>query len=109
MKVRELLADESAWTKGQMARQENGMMAYPESRYACKWCLDGAIDRCYPAGGPAVRAKVLRELAPFLPDSSNEHARYPGSRGARCAITWWNDLPSTEFAHVRELVEKLDV
>lgn len=40
--VRELLADESRWTKGALARDLRGRAVRPEDTRASQWCIYGA-------------------------------------------------------------------
>jgi hypothetical protein len=47
MKIRELLSDESRWTQRTDARDDRGAPCNPSSRYARRWCLLGAISKCY--------------------------------------------------------------
>ncbi len=51
MKVRELLSDPSRWTQGTFARNRNGIPTSSNAPDACKWCLLGAIRKCYPEEG----------------------------------------------------------
>ena len=48
MKVKELLADESKWTRSVLARNRGGYACSPTDPTATCFCLLGAIDRCYP-------------------------------------------------------------
>lgn len=47
MKVYELLADESRWTTGEMARDKDDNPVDVEDPAACKFCLMGAITKLY--------------------------------------------------------------
>lgn len=88
MKIRELLSDESKWTKGVASRDSNGNEVPYSSLLATCWCLLGACCRCYDDDFLAVRDKIQSE------------------------ITWmptWNDAPERTFKEVKELVDRLDV
>ena len=47
MKVKDLLTDESKWTKGAYSRDAEGETTDLLDRGAVCWCLRGAIDLCY--------------------------------------------------------------
>jgi hypothetical protein len=47
MKVAELLSDESKWTTRFLARDVNNNSCHFNEIYACKWCMLGAILKCY--------------------------------------------------------------
>lgn len=94
MKVSELLSDESKWTQKAMARNRSGEEIELRSPNACKWCLFGAILRCYGEKAPLPGdeqhpiVKALRIAGPF-------------------GLVAYND--SHTFAEVRELVLKADI
>ena len=49
-KIRELLSDESRWTRLVYARDANGARVNEHSPLACSWCLLGAVSAvCYHA------------------------------------------------------------
>lgn len=91
MKVRDLLTDESKWTKGVFASTANGRRAAFCESDAVRFCLLGAITRCYPY---TERHVAIDRVASQL-----------SGRG----IAEWNDDKNTTFADVRSLVEKLDI
>lgn len=93
MKVRELLKDETCWTKGAYARDEKGNDIPATSEQATCFCLRGAIRKCYL--DPEIREKVLETVY--------REIEYP--RG----ISFWNDNPHRTFEDVKELVERLDI
>jgi hypothetical protein len=47
MKVHELLSDPARWTKGVYARDANNRFVTANDTAACKWCVAGAIIKCY--------------------------------------------------------------
>ena len=90
MKVRELLSDESKWTKGNWARTGDGLGVYYECPEAVCWCLDGAIHLAYGDDWLPVRGKVCEHLG--------------------VTHLWdWNDSSRRTFAEVKALVEELDI
>ena len=91
MKVKDLLTDESKWVKGAYARTAEGRRAGSCESDAVRFCLLGAITRCYPNAG---FGEVLNRVVDQLPGR---------------AIAEWNDDQSTTFTDVRNLVEKLDI
>ena len=95
MKVRELLTDESKWTKGWNARTTDYSPVTYDHHDASCWCLLGAIYKChcYP---PPILSLIRKELE-INPQWSNTD------------ITSWNDSEDRTFEEVKELVEKLDI
>lgn len=93
MKVKELLSDESKWTRKAYARDSHGVMIEPRSPSACCWCISGAIERCYQSYAKAseVSEKIKRHL-PFGKTSID-----------------FNDDPATTFADIRRVLELADV
>lgn len=94
MKIRELLSDESKWTKGQNARRETGTPVDSNDERAICWCLFGAVWKCY-SDRPSmllVFELISNELGSFHTD-----------------IVGWNDDPFRHFADVKALVERLDI
>ena len=81
MKVRDLLSDESKWTKGVFHTTHADGDAF---------CLAGAISQCYVAPRwELVRNAVMAEI--------------------NGCITLWNDAPERTFADVKALVDRLDI
>jgi hypothetical protein len=99
VKVRELLSDESKWTKGAYARDADGNDLYlsgVDSPNASCWCLDGALHRCYKGDAYflslwAIKS-VLIGLCPNAPTPTS-----------------FNDRRTTDFATLREVLERADV
>ncbi len=63
MKVKELLADPARWTRGMFARRADNEPVASQSDEACKWCLLGAIRRCYVEGEEYARAHTQLKTA----------------------------------------------
>jgi hypothetical protein len=100
MKIKELLVSEDKWARKGFAFDKDDRMVFGASPDAVKWCLLGAVGKCYQgAEGEAVRELLTAELTT---KDTPEHD-LPGS------ISQWNDNPKTTFADVRKLVEKLDI
>lgn len=89
MKVQELLTDETKWTRGEYALNAMGCPANPRAAGAVRWCLAGAIQRCY--AGP------------------EQLARFAAVRTIHADVQVWNDDPARTFAQVRELIVALDL
>jgi hypothetical protein len=96
MKVKELLKDPSAWTQGVYARDAAGARVDPQDEKACRFCLLGAVRRCYPAEG---RSEVYLKLALAV--------------AARTGKTAWfsdfNDDKATTHADILAVVEQAGV
>jgi hypothetical protein len=90
MKIRELFSDESKWTKYDFARDSKGRPVTSDAPQACRWCLLGAIIKCYPGDE---KFKVIHTLVEHLGPS----------------IPHWNDRNSTTFKNVVDLVARLDI
>jgi hypothetical protein len=95
MKVRELLSDESKWVQGIDAVDCLGMGCSPYSDQASKWCLMGAIAKCYDYSLED-RIEVNRVVRSWLLNNN----------GVR-SVSHFNDTHS--YADVKTLVEELDI
>ncbi len=93
MKVRDLLCDESKWTRGVNARDAAGEETSALSETAVCWCLNGAIGRCYAGVGVSEVYERVR-----LALKEKHRIAFPHR---------WNDR--TTFAKVKALVEELDI
>ncbi len=89
MKIRELLIDETRWIQNIYAINNDGKSCYVTSKDACKWCLDGALRRCY-----------------LLPQAKEIHKKLWDRIGN---YVIWNDSPERTFAEVKALIEELDI
>ena len=98
MKIRELLCDESKWTKGEFARiSKGGDRCAPTSPNATCFCLSGAIIRCYDGPQEQQSIQYIR-----IREHISKWFGYDSVAG-------WNDLPSTTFTDIRKIIEELDV
>lgn len=92
MKVWQLLSDESKWTKNCYARDRNEFGANHASRTAVKWCLIGAMLRCYDSD-----------------DLQKINGRVEAHLDNQSSTSSWNDAPERTFAEVHALVKELDI
>jgi len=95
MKVSELLSDRSKWTQEVCARDKHGDPIDFHDPLACKWCLLGAVYRCYSIEGG--QGAVLGKLQSTI----NKHYR------GRLSIPSINDNFGYEV--VMEIVREADV
>jgi len=89
MKIRELLTDESKWTKRFYAVDSNGEPLPPRSENAVSWCILGAINKCYTT---EEFVDLYLKMALHLGVAS---------------LVSWNERAT--FQDVRTLVESLDI
>ena len=92
MKIKELLSDSSKWIKGVQAEDEDNEPISPVCSLAVKWCLLGALHKCYPGPGEFYEAqnkidKVLKIVS----------------------FVTWNDAEETTFEDVQKLLLEADV
>lgn len=90
MKVRKLLSKPESWVKGWLAMDKEDKPSLSDDACTTKWCLLGAVFRCYQGHK---RHTVQRKLTALL----NED------------ITSWNDKPLRTHKEVLELCKKLDI
>lgn len=87
--MRELLSDETKWTKGESARDANGKAVPSTSEDAASFCLIGAIhqaDGAYHDVRNALVAQILKR--------SERSVVYFN------AVVYFNDLPTTTHADI---------
>jgi hypothetical protein len=91
MKVYELLATPDKWTKGHLATDDMGDSVGEYSPSACRWCLIGAVFKCYGnfAERDPIVAAINRKTGPFP--------------------SQWNDAPERTHAEVLALCKELDI
>jgi hypothetical protein len=99
MKAKDILTDQSRWTRGAFARDEHGKMCDPEDDEARSWCVFGALRRAYLDTFELENA--MRAVAQNIPPLKGY--------GASIAIMYWNDYPSRTFEDVRKVIEQADV
>lgn len=81
VKARALIADPQRWTTGELARDNNGRGVDPLATTACKWCLEGAVERASDGERrPAVSAySMLVDLVPescLAPHEFNDYTTH---------------------------------
>ena len=96
MKIQKLLKTKRNWIKFRMGADKYGRYANPVGVSAAKWCLIGAIYKCY--GIDDVRTtRIIKKVRKEL-----------NMRGGD-GIDDWNDDPNRTFKDVRALVRKLNI
>lgn len=93
MKAQELLSGPDKWTKCLNARSRDGNQVDPSDPEAVKWCLQGALIKCYPNEWEG----KLMQINLFLAQKELE------------SPVAWNDSPGRTFDEVRDLLYKLDL
>lgn len=96
MKLSDILTDESKWIKGNFALDANDKIADPTSPIACKFCLGGAMSRLLSLG----EAEVASYGALKDPIKAAIKSLYGFE-----TIVSFNDDPTTEFAHIKKVIE----
>lgn len=96
MKVQELLSDESKWTQHVFAKNSQGVPTDSTSPFACRWCLIGAVNRCYPTAEE--RRLVLVKLNSALGNMGHPKTYI---------IVDYNDTHT--FPEIKKLVDALDI
>ena len=91
MKAWQLLEKEKSWTRGSVARDRHGHEVNVHDTLACRWCMFGAILRCYPENDDRYVAMVRIGL------------RLPNDIGA------WNDAPGRKHSEVVAKLKEADV
>ena len=99
MKVKELLSDESKWTKGVLARNVNGYICSPTSSEAKCFCLLGAIDHCYADNKVAIDHSITK-----LKKAIYSHVRPMVSM----TISTFNDYHAS-FEDIKKVLEIADI
>lgn len=89
MKLQDLLVNETKWLQGCYSKDKYGNTVNPHSDLACRWCLVGAIQKCYYP----IPSKVWYKIADHL--NENPIA--------------WNDEPGRKFSDIRKLIEDLNL
>lgn len=89
MKAWELLDSPEKWCKGANALTSDGMEVSACDPRACRWCLEGALRKCY--GSFDLKIQAVR-------DALNTHYVFE-----------WNDAPERTFEEVRNALIAADV
>ena len=105
MKVKQLLSTKSKWTKLACARDKKNMECPVNDPSAVKYCLEGAIIKCYQTGEERNRVENLIRRA--LRMSEVEFSMFKPIYDGR--ITYWNDAPKRTFKDIKKLISKLNI
>ena len=96
MKAIELLDSPEKWTKGHGAVDKTGQAVAHSDAIAVRWCLAGALCKCYPTG-PA-RDRAVKKLLLAIP-----------KRLAHGGLGNANDAETTTFGMIRRWLRKAGV
>jgi hypothetical protein len=95
MRLMDLFSKHQRWTKNTWARKNNGEECDVGDKGACRYCLEGGLQYCYPDNSK--RWQVQEKLHNALTSM--------GWSG----IIEFNDSKQTTFQDIRKLVTKLKV
>jgi hypothetical protein len=105
--IRELLSDESKWTRYTLSRDAAGTTVDPLDDDAVSFCVMGACCRVYFfKGKDAAQSKLDEAANKLFPERLAERSR--GGPVLRNA-SFINDHPATTFEDIRKLLEEADV
>lgn len=99
MKVKEFLTSRYRWCKGRMAIDSKGNKVNYNSPHASRFCLVGAINKCYIDNN--TKDVVFTKIEKYL--------NLPSRLYISGSIGKWNDKKKTTFKDVRKLIEDLDI
>ena len=105
MKVKELLNYKGKWTKGEYVRDKNGNKCLVLSKEAVKWCLVGAISKCYfpkRASVNGVNLKHVNKAYDKIKKVLKECTLYD-------TLEEFNDNKKTTFGTVKKVLELANV
>lgn len=109
MKVKELLSEETKWTKNHYAKNEEGEPVSSLFSEACCWCLKGAVTKCYynPAieNYHVIQQEAVDKLRAAVKQLFPSRVNHP----SRCEAATFNDHPETTFADIQKVLELADV
>lgn len=100
MKILDLLNNKTKWAKKHLALDADGYSVGVCSSTAVRWCLLGAITKCYETAPDRLQAIFL--LSAALPKQYQTRCSYED-------IISFNDRPATTFRRVRALLKKSNV
>lgn len=95
MKIYELLDSPDKWCKGNLAVNKSNEPVMEDEKSACKWCLIGALYKCY-SDSTQIVLDTEYLLSKKLRVDINE-------------IEVWNDDPNTTYEDVIKLCKELDI
>lgn len=102
MKAHELLCSPDKWVKGRLAVEADGTWVRLHSPTAVRWCVIGAIVRCYGYGTNETE-EVCDRLATFL------HLSEASSVAELSSLAGWNDARGRTFEDVHSALKELDI
>lgn len=100
MKAHELLNTEEKWTKGVYAVNKNNKMCTSRSPEAAKWCVAGALQKCYNFD-----LRMNAEDYKIYQDAVSKLRNYVKPLGM--IISEWNDC--SEYQEVHKTLKELDI
>lgn len=112
MKAHELLIDKTVWIQGWPARDKDGKNVPPNSAGAIRFCMLGAIEKCYNADALAMKAKLAEHILTNKLLGDNEQkclSHLEGKVKNQVAISSLNDEKTTTFEAVQSLLKQLDI
>lgn len=93
MKAYELLSDETKWCQHAEAITVNSIYVFPYDPRAVRWCLVGAVKRCYIGYD-----NCLERITEAIPaDERREN------------VAEWNDAPERTYADVVGMLRRLEI
>jgi hypothetical protein len=98
VKVVEFLNEESKWIKYHSAVNKDGVSVQEHDENACRWCLSGAIIKCY---GYCTKEEI--------DVTTKINGIIDRKTGFRITIADFNDLPKTTFVQIKEILQEANV
>ena len=112
MTLQELFTDESKWTKGASARNEEGVLCPPHFSEARSWCLMGAINLCCRHDFDERKATIhalKNAITGGRPNDLSTAIQEKNTPNEVVEISRFNDSPETTFADIRKVIEEANV
>lgn len=97
MKIGELLYDENRWTQNAVARNKDGRTVDSLDESAVRWCLNGAIRKCYGSTHIGEGWQVYKKLLTAAQLLDNRFT----------ILSSFND--NNDWKDIKNLLEKVDV
>lgn len=99
MKVKDLLKSPKNWSQDAFARQSNGQESYVDEKASVRFCLLGAIMKCYKGASYQI---VCKHVINYIREQDVEVS----SVGS---IVAFNDHETTKFKDIKKLIIELDI
>ena len=107
MTVLELFSNESAWTKGCLARDKYKNASSAISSKATCFCLLGGVYRAYPDASPEFRAEIFNKIYSAIRTVfPNQN---PGITSNKELIVVFNDQSDTTYQMVMKVLQVAQV